>query len=158
MMICVSAKRGSETDRIRMLYRIFHSASANLCLFGRAAANNRRRCLWEDKCFLSGTSYLKAFVPCRVSRACLVHWLKCHRDEQARGAGGQSSAQNENRGKGWKEKKRERQRRLQDKNIKLACGLSNVKLGGGRYVWHWFWNDLIRADLLEKLTSAFSFH
>lgn len=131
MMIRVSARRGPETDRIRMLYRIFHSASANLCLFGRAAAaNNRRRCLWEDKCFLSGTSYLKAFVLCRVSRACLVHWLKCHRDEQARGARGQSSAQNENRGKGWKEK-RERQRRLQDKSIRLACGLSNVKPGRG---------------------------
>lgn len=28
-------------------------------------------------------------------------------------------------------KKRERQRRLQDKNIRLACGLSNVKPGRG---------------------------
>lgn len=33
-----------------------------------------------------------------VSRACLIHWLKCHRDEQTIEARGQTSVQTENQG------------------------------------------------------------
>lgn len=93
MMIFIPA-RGIE-----MFLSVFQSASLNLFLFSEAAANNRRRCLWEDKCFLSSTSFLKALVLGWVSRACLIHWLKCHRDEQTIEARGQSSARTENRGK-----------------------------------------------------------
>lgn len=63
-----------------------------------SAANNSRRCLWERQCFLSGRSFLIAGEPDWVCRVCLIHWLRCDRDEQTE-VRGQSSARTEHCGK-----------------------------------------------------------
>lgn len=102
LMSSLSQLEGFETDRSPAFCRLSYPAS--LCLpqlfsLRVGAANNRRRCLWEDKCFLSGRSSLKAVVQGWVSRACLMHWLKCHIDEQTIEARGQSSARTQKPGR-----------------------------------------------------------
>lgn len=91
----------SEWKNLKYFVAVCYPAPVNLPLFSVSVgtANNRRRCLWEDKCFLSSRSFLKAVVLGSVSRTCLIYWLKCHRDEQTIEAGGQSSVQMKNRDK-----------------------------------------------------------
>lgn len=141
LMSSLSQLKAFKIDCGLMFSRIFCPATVNFLQFPITvgAANNRRRCLWEDKCYLSGRSFLKAVVLGWVCRACLIHWLKCHRDEQTIEARGQSSVRTENREKNASE--------IIISIIDYLWRMSGWEIK--QYVKQWFWNNLVQIDLLK---------
>lgn len=87
----------------------------------------------------------------------LVRWLKCHGDEQA-GRKLEVKAQRTMKrsrrggaGKKTERKKKKKKRGPRDKNITLACVLSNVKAAGGLDSgWAGVYFGVTAADLLTR--------